>query len=484
MLWCWYLAVEIQFYIISPLFMVLLQRSSRFGYTLIGVVTFASCLTNFMITNQNNLLDGPARYFQHLKEPLYQDRFFHYIYLVYQMPYTRISPYLIGIALGYYFYTRRKNEDRKNTLMYLCFGWFVTALMMGFCYLGFYNRDESAIESAVYNGLKHLFSCSLAWIMFLCISGQGEGSNFVSERIIVLKNQINKIKMSQSQQPSVYDKTLHDQYDSKVYCSGRKDTAEEVIEIVLSFLKEKIPEPLEKAADVGCGTGQSTAILAPYFKHVYGSDVSVPQIQEAIASRSLPNVTYSAGPAEELPFEDGSLQLVTAATSMHWFKLDLFLPEVRRVLCTNGVLAAFGYLSMQPLFPDPQLTQQADDLFKQYHLELRPYSVVSAFMMLKDRYKDVDFPFEEVNRCPDVRCTFPGRLSEIVEYVMTFSSFQNFKKADAKAAEESIGSFRKRLYEIGAAANCSPEDTVTLFRDYRLVMCRKTKPGPFCKDGN
>ncbi|GIX78234.1 methyltransferase DDB_G0268948 [Caerostris darwini] len=306
----------------------------------------------------------------------------------------------------------------------------------------------------------------------------------VNKQIVVLKNPPNKITMSQSQQPSVYDKTLHDQYDSKVYCSGRKDTAEEVIEKVLSFLKEKVPEPLEKAADVGCGTGQSTAILAPYFKHVYGSDVSEAQIQEAIASRSLPNVTYTAGPAEELPFEDGSLQLVTAATSMHWFKLDLFLPEVRRVLCTNGVLAAFGYLSMQPFFPDPHLTQQAEDLFRQYHIELRPYSVVSAFMMLKNRYKDVEFPFEEVNRCPDVRCTFPGRLSEIVEYVMTFSSYQNFKKADAKAAEESINSFQKRLYEIGAAANCSPDDTVTLYRDYRLVMCRKTKPGPFCKDSN
>ncbi|GIX78235.1 nose resistant to fluoxetine protein 6 [Caerostris darwini] len=174
MLWCWYLAVEIQFYIISPLFMVLLQRSSRFGYSLIGVVTFASCLANFVITNQKNLLDGPVRFFQHLKEPLYQDRFFRYFNLVYQKPYTRIPPYLIGIGLGYYFYTRRENKDRKNSLMFLCFGWFVTALMMGFCYLGLYNRDESAIESAVYNGLKHLFfPCGLAWIIFLCITGQG-----------------------------------------------------------------------------------------------------------------------------------------------------------------------------------------------------------------------------------------------------------------------------------------------------------------------
>ncbi|GIY61096.1 nose resistant to fluoxetine protein 6 [Caerostris extrusa] len=112
--WCWYLAVDMQFYIISPLFMILLQRSSRIGYSLIGVVTFASCLANFVMTIQNNLLDGPARLCLHLVELSYLDRFLSYFNLVYQMPYTRIPPYLIGIALGYYFYTIRENKDRKK----------------------------------------------------------------------------------------------------------------------------------------------------------------------------------------------------------------------------------------------------------------------------------------------------------------------------------------------------------------------------------
>ncbi|GBM62590.1 hypothetical protein AVEN_34028-1, partial [Araneus ventricosus] len=53
-----------------------------------------------------------------------------------------------------------------------------------------------------------------------------------------------------------------------------------------------VPEPLETAVDVGCGNGQSTVILAPYFKRVHGSDVSETQIEQAKATRSLPNVTY------------------------------------------------------------------------------------------------------------------------------------------------------------------------------------------------
>ncbi|GBN64220.1 hypothetical protein AVEN_111293-1 [Araneus ventricosus] len=80
---------------------------------------------------------------------------------------------------------------------------------------------------------------------------------------------------------------------AKIYSSYRKDTPTELIEKIVGFLKEKVPEPLGTAVDVGCGNGQSTVILAPYFKRVHGSDVSEAQIEQAKADRSLPNVTYA-----------------------------------------------------------------------------------------------------------------------------------------------------------------------------------------------
>ncbi|GFV22858.1 hypothetical protein TNCV_318741 [Trichonephila clavipes] len=33
---------------------------------------------------------------------------------------------------------------------------------------------------------------------------------------------------------------------------------------------------------------------------------------------------------------------------------------------------------------------------------------------------------------------------------------------------------KPQLYEIGATFKRSPEDTVTLYRDYQLTLCRKT----------
>ncbi|XP_055949605.1 putative methyltransferase DDB_G0268948 [Argiope bruennichi] len=276
-------------------------------------------------------------------------------------------------------------------------------------------------------------------------------------------------------------KQFGEQYDANVYSSYRKDTPVELIEKIIDFLKEKVPEPLETAVDVGCGNGQSTVILAPYFKQVHGSDVSEAQIEQAKANRSLPNVTYAAGPAEKLPFCDGSVQLLTAATALHWFDLDTFLPEARRVLCVNGVMAVYGYLNMKPLFENPTRAKEVDELFDKYCKVLEPHHVMSKVSILQNRYKDVKFPFEEVNRCPDVRCCFEGKLPDVVNYVSTWSGYQNFKKVDNKGAEELLDYFRKRLYEIGATCSVSPEDSVTLYRDFQLILCRKTKDGSFAR---
>ena len=49
---------------------------------------------------------------------------------------------------------------------------------------------------------------------------------------------------------------------------------------------------LEAAVDVGCGSGQSTPLVAQYFKTVTGLDISKAQLDEAIKKNDLPNVHY------------------------------------------------------------------------------------------------------------------------------------------------------------------------------------------------
>lgn len=95
--------------------------------------------------------------------------------------------------------------------------------------------------------------------------------------------------------------------------------------------------------DIGCGTGIFTRQLIQVFgKHAcyIGIDPSQEMIYEARNSTLGEfNVQYQVGVAEELPFSDGTVQLITCAQAVQWFNRVAFYSEVKRVLCEGGVLA-------------------------------------------------------------------------------------------------------------------------------------------------
>lgn len=58
---------------------------------------------------------------------------------------------------------------------------------------------------------------------------------------------------------------------------------------------------------------------------------------------------HRSGPAEELPFPDGSVDLLTAASAAHWFDIERFLKEAARVLKPHGCIALLGYTDERSL---------------------------------------------------------------------------------------------------------------------------------------
>ncbi len=93
-----------------------------------------------------------------------------------------------------------------------------------------------------------------------------------------------------------------------------------------------------RVLDVGAGTGKLTAVLARL-----GADVTaVEPDPEMLAElrRGLPGIPALAASAESLPLPDGSVHAVLCAQSLHWFDLEVALPEIARVLAAGGVLAA------------------------------------------------------------------------------------------------------------------------------------------------
>ncbi len=110
--------------------------------------------------------------------------------------------------------------------------------------------------------------------------------------------------------------------------------------IVIGRIKERLALtlPVQRALDVGCGTGLSTMALKEIAERVVGIDSSAEMIRLASADS---NIEYQLANVEHLPFGDGEFDLVTVSQAIHWFAQARFLQEARRVLRTEGWLIVY-----------------------------------------------------------------------------------------------------------------------------------------------
>jgi ubiquinone/menaquinone biosynthesis C-methylase UbiE len=105
-----------------------------------------------------------------------------------------------------------------------------------------------------------------------------------------------------------------------------------------------------RIADIACGTG----ILADRIERelhpgqVYGIDMSEGMLNQARARST--DVEWLHGPAEQLPFDDGSLDAVVTTSAFHFFDQPAALREFHRVLSPGG-LVAVSTLSARQLLP-------------------------------------------------------------------------------------------------------------------------------------
>lgn len=92
-----------------------------------------------------------------------------------------------------------------------------------------------------------------------------------------------------------------------------------------------------KAADVGCGTGIFTRLLAARRLDVVGIEPNDEMRARAVARGGA---RYLKGDAAATGLPERSMDLVTAAQAFHWFDLEPALAEFKRVLKPGGWCAA------------------------------------------------------------------------------------------------------------------------------------------------
>jgi len=111
----------------------------------------------------------------------------------------------------------------------------------------------------------------------------------------------------------------------------------------LDALKSSIPEQkIGKILDLGCGTGRFTAALGEAFAcPVVGVEPSGAMLGVAM-SQSEPNVEWKQGRAEDIPLENGIVDLVFMSQVFH----HLAHPQ-KALWEINRVLTSAGYLSIR-----------------------------------------------------------------------------------------------------------------------------------------
>jgi SAM-dependent methyltransferase len=183
---------------------------------------------------------------------------------------------------------------------------------------------------------------------------------------------------------------------------------------LFAFLKSLVPHAT-RVWDCGTGSGQAAVALADHFPEVFATDASAEQVTHAEAH---PRVTYVVAPAEKCPLPGASVDLVTVAQALHWFDLDRFYAEVRRVCRSGGVLAAWTYdlHSMGPEL-DPILNRLQHEFVGSYWPPER--KLVSA------GYRTIPFPFADIP-APQFVMAVRWTLGEVFGYMNTWSATKRF----------------------------------------------------------
>jgi SAM-dependent methyltransferase len=188
-----------------------------------------------------------------------------------------------------------------------------------------------------------------------------------------------------------------------------------------AFLASKAPDH-RLAVDIGCGNGQLTQLLAPYFSRVLGLDPSADQVANAMPNE---RIDYRCAPAEQIPLPDASASLITAAQAAHWFDLPAFFREVRRIAMPGAILAliSYGVLNLEP---------SLDERFQTFYWdEIGPYWPPER-KLVDTGYATIEFPFEELAP-PSLAIRVEWHLSEFLGYLLTWSSVRAAKEAGKEA---------------------------------------------------
>ncbi len=146
-------------------------------------------------------------------------------------------------------------------------------------------------------------------------------------------------------------------YDSPRLAAGYADSRPPVHTHMIRTMRDHLgtTSRFRLVLDVGCGAGLSTAAVEPFCETVIGLE-PIPTMLK-YSHRVSPRSLFLVGQAERLPFATGVFDLITAAGSLNYVDLDLFLPEASRVLAAAGTMVIYDFSEGRRLRESERLSE-------------------------------------------------------------------------------------------------------------------------------
>lgn len=199
---------------------------------------------------------------------------------------------------------------------------------------------------------------------------------------------------------------------SSIYAAFRPTYPNALYEFIFKYLAQ-----MNTAWDCATGNGQVASHLANHFKAVYATDLSQQQLNNAIRAT---NIFYSSSTAEKTAFTNEKFDLITVGQALHWFNLEAFYKEVKRVGKPNSLLAAWGYERCS-------VNAEIDRLFSDFYVYIVGPYWDPARKLIENEYRDIEFPFEEITT-PGFQIKVEWTLEHYRGYLSSWSATQKYIK--------------------------------------------------------
>ncbi|PNF31216.1 hypothetical protein B7P43_G14861 [Cryptotermes secundus] len=159
MLWSWYLADDTQFYVLGCALLILAVSYFRVAAVLTIIFLISSWFTTAFIAYNNRhnpSVDDPLALFDK----------------IYDKPWTRLGPYLVGMIVGWILY--KTDCKLKMSKVAVALGWMLCIGCLTALVYGLYDTHLDRIPAAAYSSLSHTaWAICLSWIVIACSTGYG-----------------------------------------------------------------------------------------------------------------------------------------------------------------------------------------------------------------------------------------------------------------------------------------------------------------------